>query len=338
MKRISILCSFVCLIAFTQCNKEESMSELIAQEEENYEDLEKIETLWEEGCGKPIDDMSELIKQFQAISETPSKTRLIARNGLKDYAVIRIDANCNNYPTVVLRWDNEDSKPATYIRTFGSSGGNNGWANNGVQTEGSALRWTFCLVPSTGFPTHAAKCSHTWAVLLVDEAVRENFIGTNPNNKIVQRYIDCEDKKPNNWATYAEYNTSAATSFNFSNLRTDLAAKVGKAFRFDANLWLTFMAFTDKHAPYNSIDYFPDLGFSYAVFNNSGSLHNNITLTAEIFSDDEDSSNTNAWNSDNSIDFVRRNTNDLDYDFIKGGGNTTFFINAVDPTYPLHNP
>lgn len=319
MKRISILCSLLCIIAFTQCNKGEPISELIAQEEVSYENLEKVETLWEEGCGK------ELIEW----TDEEQDGLKIVRQGLSPYSadvgVIRLSSHCGDYPTLKVAMDCEDSSPITMLKhgVIPSNDNRKYFATPyGVKADGNVEIY-FCLVPHApnDWPNVRIGDSGSWGLLCVNYGISNNSVPYD----IIYRFFDNEDKNNKNSGTVTWKN-------NGTNYTYGLAPKVAGGFSTNG-IWQgndTRLAFIRKHMSPNSYgsdvnkNNFPNLGFNYAVLS-SKPVVSTLPFVSELLIDDEDTNNTNSWGYNTLPD----SRSQRDYDFIKGERNTHIFIAPV---------
>jgi len=334
MKRIVFLVS-MCLIAFAQCSKDEPISELISQLEEEYENLgkvetswkegdEKIETLWEEGCGK------ELYEDFFVVDATTPKMRALSFNIWSvDVAVIRLGPNCGDYAHVLFHMDCEDSNPTTQIKDYNWNNNTYGsnsitWLTNyGIQINGSKdLTYNFCLLPyyNSDFPGNAVHHGGPWGLIVLHELGLYNHNGYH-----FVRYFDNEDKNNGNKSKLHRFGITYEMATKASNGSPTTPFFYGLN-RDPGNSNFQFASFSGggTNDPSTLSHKFKDWGFPYAVFSKYPVITGHPVI--EIFSDDEDSSNINAW-----INPYNNTTerNNQDRSFVKGGTNTYLYATRV---------
>lgn len=321
MKRVILVFIFGFPILFSQCTKEQSLSELISAEEINYE---KIETSWVEGCDKEL---------IEWMDEEHDQVFKIVRQGLYPYSadigVIRLDSHCGDYPTLAIFMDCEDSSPITgllpHIYANPMISFPEQWlVFNGIIKRGSDIEMFFCLVPhaANDWPNVRIHSSQPWGVLSVNGA--NTIANNNVPYDVVYRFFDNEDKNRN---------AGSVSWYESNGTKRSLALYPGNASGFSTNgIWQgkdTRLAFVRKTANPNSYGSninktnFPNLGFRYAVFSEQPVLSNRPV--GEVLIDDEDKNNTNSWGY-NTLPTYR---DERDYGFIKGYRNTHLFVTPV---------
>jgi hypothetical protein len=334
MKRISIICSLFCLIAFTQCNKDEPISEIIAQEEENYGNLEKIETLWEEGdekivtlweegCGK------ELYEEFLDLEERAPKMRRLGTNYPGDYmaAVIRLGPNCGNNPRVEFYMDCEDSGNNSHIRNWDydknmatGEGVIVSWLTNyGIikSTKGDITMNLCLLLDVNNFPKGRISADATWAIITTSGTIYSSSSGP-LFSKYISRFIDNEDSNNTSYGDYYEPNSSTPIRMNSKDNTKPYLNGLRQPVGSHKDSYITFAIMENWATGLNS---FPDLGFSYAVFSKKPASDG--AFVAEVRSDDEDKNNINAWEDPRGSVGMRVSR---DYGFIQGSKDTYFYV------------
>ena len=153
MKKFTLLNCLCCLFIFSHCTKENTVTDLISETEIAYSKnietvwsgyVDKVETIWEEGCGKDLGF-------FDHDYYEPSFK--IVRSGNDPYdsqiGVIRLSSHCGDYPTLYIKMDCEDSNPkSSIVRTSGLN--DITWlTDNGIKLVLPAkdIEMFFCLVP-----------------------------------------------------------------------------------------------------------------------------------------------------------------------------------------------
>ena len=338
MKKFVFLAG-ACLFALS-CNKETPVSELIAQEEENYENLGKIETIWKEGDEKIETTWEELygnkpFEEFMDLDERSPKMKRLNIQPLEVYAgVIRLGSSCGNHPQLEVFMDCEDSGSITHVKNWVWNQANEGtnstsaaWLTQyGISVVSGNLRMFFCLVEGSNFPNFSNPnyIDHPWGLLALEGYI--TIYNKTIPYKSIRRYLDNENNGNVN-------NSKLTWTKNGAELTYQIFPKDPKAINYgydfidqNTNTYLNFIYRGEKYHNYTQVPHtitsFPDLGIQYAVFSRRPIL--NDGLVAEVLSDDEDSGNQNKW----SIiqDYIDKYPGFEDYGFIKGERNTHFFV------------
>jgi len=325
--KIYLVCTVFCVIAFTQCNKEESISEIIAQVEVSYDNLdkvvtiwkegdEKVETSWEEGCGKePYEDY------INWEERTPKMNRLSTELwSWYEVAVIKLGEGCGNFPELTFFMDCENSGNITHIKNWDYL--NNkihekypneiSWLANGIKrdTKGD-LTMKFCLLPNAlDFPVGMID-NAPWAIIALS-----GYMSQWGAHSRVVRHIDNEDSNNQNSAhvmyqgTKTDLSKSFSSGFSFNGLNQRSSSGKG-----DSNFQFAVMDYWTS-----GFKTFPYKGFDYAVFSKKPIKGGYV---AEVLSDDEDTNNTNYWKWDaNTVEYPKFK----DFGFIQGERNTHFYV------------
>jgi hypothetical protein len=319
----------VCALFFIApgCNKDESLidrmsiTDLVDQDLVSYEGIGKIETLWEEGCGKDLNErMEEELPQII--------TRGLSGPGQHpsyyDVGVVRLGPNCGEYPTLRIFMDCQDSNPITSIsrHIYESNYGNYWLTNYGMQVVGTKkdIQMYFCLVPyhTSIWPSARLDPTTTWGVLSLRGTGGINT-GVAPSETIF-RFFDNEDSNNVNSGEYSYpiwgYTNTAGIYPKYVN---------GNTIQFEGvfqnhDTELAFHRFTGSPYNFPTINMFPDFGFNYGVFSKKPVAYG--TPVDRVYIDDEDTNNINKWGY-NTRASIRAF---FDYDFINGSNDTELYV------------
>lgn len=253
--------SVVTLLMFVSCEGNDLVLETI-EETDITEAIEKIETVYTEGCLKiekfdpdyvkieteAPDDLKQRI--LETLEKTFSKTHVLKNNG--NLVGVFKSGGCGGYSVLEVIMDSEDSNPASSIT---------GWSGDSYLTGSGAknVALLFCVVDGAYFE----RTTVDYAILNLSSSSSWG------DAEGLQRYFDNED------------------SSNQNIFRLDgqnISGWVGDCY-FGSNTRLQFYYYT---ATGSGTAIFPYLGFSYGTLGTYGSYQGNI------YSDDEDSSNANA--------------------------------------------
>jgi hypothetical protein len=311
MKSIVMIGVVFCMVAFTQCNKEQPIDELITQETEEYDNLDKVETIWEEGCGKISPE--EILKEFNEVFDN---TPAIKRQYVDPYTenmratwVVRLGTNCGDNPMAHIFMDCEDSNPNTGIYPPSLT-----WYSNGVSVDGNknAHLWLCGVTLANNFQSLPTKKE--------GKSIGYLIMGIGP---YFQRYFDNEDKNNKNYVDfYRAGNPYTPIRVNFSNtsaFETQMLRPL-----MNQSSYGTLLEFYSKDPSANDANDvskypFPYLGFPYAVFwNGTGAIRLHI--------DDEDNKNANTWTTSGMNSSAGAYQ---DHGFISGGADTDIYIVKV---------
>lgn len=323
MKKLVISCSVLCMIVFTQCGKDVPISELIAQEEVNYENLDKVETIWKEGDEKVETSWEEgfekeLDLEFLGSSKEEPKIKRLSVWWEGHVAVIRLGPNCGDYPTIEFNMDCEDTGSQTHILNWDYYNNKTdkqsvAWLTQyGIQSVYGNLTMFFCVLPDAwDFPTSMIYYPDTWATVSLSGYA---FYPTS----MIGRNIDNEDSSNGNYQ-YAIMTNGTKILCKPKNPSYD-APEYGGLRQTPINSYFLFAPAVSS----TGTKVFPNKGFNYAVFSKKPIPSNDyISYVAEVYSDDEDSSNANSWAEP--AGSVPSNV-DRDFGYIKGKANTTFYV------------
>lgn len=337
----------MCLICFS-CNKDESITDLIFETEIEYAVniesglksaySEKIETVWEEKCGKELDLFDHSYDHFEA-NNAFKIVRLAAEGDPYDAAigVIRLSSNCGNYSTLYIRMDSENGNTQSSVLNYPSlSASYTSWLTDyGIKVElpSKEVEMFFCLVPYEHWKWPNAMINNNpWGVLAVwgNDPVRKLTLADNnyiPFNTIF-RYFDNSDTSPSSNYSFIDY----PPQFGFKRINIypqPTYVYVPDGIRQTTNTELAFIQFHSNPAsfPAANINYtgyavFPYFGFDYAVFSKVAFYY--LNPVAQVYSDDEDSSNNNRWKLNN--DPQSGSAAFRDCGFINGGANTFLYV------------
>lgn len=253
-----VLCLFL-----ASCEKEDSVKPDSAEETFITDAIEKIETVYTEGCikiegfnpdyVKTETEAPDYIKQriLEELEASYSKTRVFKSDFTDKVGVLR-SGSCGSYPLLEVFMDEEDSDAAS---------SQSGWVGDSYVTTGKNIMLHFCIV-NRAFNFYRTTVDYAILNLSSDLYLYYKVDG-------LQRAFDNEDNDNDNNAELDNVPLSGWVGANY----------------FGGNTRLHFYYF-EKDV--SSTKDFPNLGISYGTLGRYGNYQGNI------YCDDEDNSNNNS--------------------------------------------
>jgi hypothetical protein len=250
---------FVLFLFLASCEKEYGIKPDNTDETSITEVIEKIETVYKEGCMKTEGfnpdyikvetEAPDLIRQkiLEELEASYSKTQ-VTKNGGSTVGVFK-SGSCGSYPVFEVYMDEEDSD---------AESAQTGWVGDSYVTTGKNVKLEFCLVNGAYF----YRRSFDYAVLSLSASYNWG------DAEGLLRYFDNEDNNNDNYAQLNNVDVSGTYGLNY----------------FGGNTKLMFYYYRSIST---ASSYLPNLGITYGTLGRYGSSQGNI------YCDDEDNNNIN---------------------------------------------